>query len=248
MKAMGKSARAYQLIAASAVMSPAYAPGQRSFSTSLANSLEELICESKEEGFPLTKLLEKINMQNERHESPAMLWDRLHTFGHSIHLAPIPKEKKSSNAITVRTGEPETGALILRFSLKNTTDGLTLKQIEALARQLPRACIDANVPLRRIEWLKYISRENLRAKDFRDTVRTAMLAKAVCRKWRSHVQERRQQRDKTRAQSFEDVPELADRKRKRSETMQPLHPASKQARYEEGYESPPFMPSPPDSW
>jgi hypothetical protein len=236
MKAEKKSARAYQLIAASAVQSPARGPGRQSFSTSLANSLEELLQESKREGFPLTKLLETINMKSERHESPAMLWDRLHTFGHSIYLAPIPKERRSKNAITLRTGEPETGALILRFSLKDTTHGLTLKQIEALARQLPKACIDANVPLRRIEWLKYISREDLHAGGFREAVRTTMLARAVCRKWRIHVKARRQQRDKTRAQT-ENAPELTDSKRKRSETLQSPLPPSKQARYEVGFGS-----------
>ena len=114
MKAEKKSARAYQLIAASAVQSPARGPGRQSFSTSLANSLEELLQESKREGFPLTKLLETINMKSERHESPAMLWDRLRTFRPFIHLAPMPKERRSKNGITLRTGEPETGALILR--------------------------------------------------------------------------------------------------------------------------------------
>jgi hypothetical protein len=176
LKAVGGTSRKYQLVAASPPEMPAYGPGSRSFSKCLADSLEELVYESEGAGFPLTKLLERINRVKGRGGIPAMLWDRLNSFGRPIHLAPLNKNRRRESGISPRTGEPEEGAVILRFSLKDYD--LTFKQIEAWARQLPQACKDADIAVRRIEWVKSESHKKPSSARFRATARTLMAAQA----------------------------------------------------------------------
>jgi hypothetical protein len=48
--------------------------------------------------------------------------------------------------------DPEQSSLVLRFSLRTRT--LEKSQLQKLTEQLPRACQEAGVPVRRIEWVR----------------------------------------------------------------------------------------------
>jgi hypothetical protein len=140
--------RTYQLLAASSPDGPANGPGKKSFTTALCDSLEELLNDSENEGFPVIKLWEKINMK--RTAKSAFLWDRLQRYKRNIELSrlhPTPERDES-----FRKEEPEQASLVLRLSLK--TDDLSDEQVRKLAQQMPTACKVAGVPVRRMEWVK----------------------------------------------------------------------------------------------
>ncbi|KAF2475654.1 uncharacterized protein BDR25DRAFT_253097 [Lindgomyces ingoldianus] len=142
--------RTYQLLAASAVESPTNEPGKNSFTTALIDSLEELLDEYKKECFPVTKLVEKINMKRTR--SPALIWDRLRRYKRNVNLAPLDPKPTQERERSFQGGDPERSSLSLRLSL--TANDLTKKQIESLAEHLPHACRKSKVPIRQIDWVK----------------------------------------------------------------------------------------------
>jgi hypothetical protein len=74
--------RTYQLLAASSPDGPANGPEKKSFTTALCDSLEELLNDSENEGIPVIKLWEKINMKR-----TADLWDRLPRYKRNIELS-----------------------------------------------------------------------------------------------------------------------------------------------------------------
>lgn len=144
--------RAYELLAASPMNQTTRAPGPESFTTALIKSLKALLTEFSNQNFTTTKLLEKMNMNR---DPPSMLWDRLHKHERHVQLAPLDKDKKSSELKVQQFSArpPEEAWVKLRFSLQKPL--VSQGQIEDLARELPSAFERANiVGLRRIDWIK----------------------------------------------------------------------------------------------
>lgn len=147
-KSRAEEFRTYQLLAASSAGSPTSGPGELSFTTALSKSLVELLEESQGANFPVTKLWESINKK--RTDQASLIWDRLQKYKRSVQLAPLDPTRKQDASF--QNKEPEKASLVLRLSLK--VDDLTKPQIERLAAQLPRACQEAQIPVRRIDWVK----------------------------------------------------------------------------------------------
>ncbi|KAF1972167.1 hypothetical protein BU23DRAFT_469178 [Bimuria novae-zelandiae CBS 107.79] len=140
--------RTYQLLAASPAGSPTEGPGKNSFTTALCDSLSELIDESGGGNFPLTKLIQRINRQ--RTKIACVPWDRLHKHNRQIQLARLAEAH--DRVASFENREPEKAYLNFRLSL--ATDDLEKEQIEMLARQMPKACKEARIPVLRIDWVK----------------------------------------------------------------------------------------------
>jgi hypothetical protein len=148
LKGRNEEFRTYQLLAASATEGYTTGPGEKSFTTALCDSLEELLHESKGETFPVIKLSERISTK--RTQQAAVMWDRLERYKRSIELGRLVRnvERESSFQREI----PEQASLLLRFSLG--TNKLSDAEIGRLARHLPEACKQAKIHVRRMEWVK----------------------------------------------------------------------------------------------
>jgi hypothetical protein len=158
--------RTYQLLAASATEGNTNGPGEKSFTTALCDSLEELLEESKGESFPVIKLQERINTK--RTEQSAVIWDRLERYKRSIKLGRLVSNPERDESFQREV--PEKASLLVRLSL--ATDELQDTNIECLARQLPEACREAGVHVRRMEWVKMEHRHPKEV--FRKAVKTTI--------------------------------------------------------------------------
>ncbi|KAF2877430.1 hypothetical protein BDV95DRAFT_146937 [Massariosphaeria phaeospora] len=141
--------RAYELLAACPRDGTTVAPGPNSFTTALIKSLKELLNEYENRNFTTTKLLEKLNMNR---KIPAQLWDQLDKHQRHVQLAPLDKRSLEAKAKSFQTRAPEQAWVKLRFSLEEPQ--LELVQIENFAHQLVAACERAEIPVRRIDWIK----------------------------------------------------------------------------------------------
>jgi hypothetical protein len=166
LKGRNEDLRTYQLLAATATEGYTTGPGEKSFTTALCDSLEELLDESKGEGFPVIQLSERISTK--RTQQPAVIWDRLERYKRSIKLGRLrPNPERESS---FQREMPEKASLLLRFSLG--TDELSNTQIANLAHHLPDACKEAGIRVRRMEWVKMKHRDPREV--FREAVKNTM--------------------------------------------------------------------------
>lgn len=147
MKCRNGLPRTYQLLAAAAAGAQTCGPGHNSFTTALCDSLEELLIEAKGGTFLLTQLCERINTK--RKAQACLSWDRLQAFKRTVQLGHLEQARNLEDSFC--NEEPELSSLSLRLSFKKSD--LENEQIERLAEQLPHACHEAKIPLRRIDWV-----------------------------------------------------------------------------------------------
>jgi hypothetical protein len=143
-----EESRTYQSLAASSLEGYTPGPGEKSFTTALCDSLQELLVESKGKSFSVIKLSERINTKR-THQS-AVMWNCLQRYKQSVELGRLVRNPERESSFQKEI--PEKASLLLRFSLGN--DELSDAVIDRLARQLPEACEEARVHVRRIEWVK----------------------------------------------------------------------------------------------
>jgi hypothetical protein len=148
LKGRNEEFRTYQLLAASATEGYTTGPGEKSFTTALCDSLEELLEESKGESFPVIKLSERISTKRTQHS--AVMWDRLGRYERSVGLGRLVRNAERESSFQREI--PEKASLLLRLSLG--TNELSDAEIDRLARQLPKACRQAKIHVRRMEWVK----------------------------------------------------------------------------------------------
>jgi hypothetical protein len=148
MKCRNGLPRTYQLLAAAAAGAPTCGPGQNSFTTALCDSLQELLIEANGGTFLLTQLCERINTK--RKAQACLSWDRLQAFKRTVQLGRLEQAPNLEDSFC--NEEPELSSLYLRLSFKKSD--LENDQIERLAEQLPHACHEAKVLLRRIDWVR----------------------------------------------------------------------------------------------
>lgn len=115
----------------------------------------------------MLKLWERINTK--RTAEAALIWDRLERYKRSVQLGRL--DPNPGRDASFRKEEPEKASLVLRLSLK--ADDLDDNQIDKLARQLPAACKEAGVPVRRMEWVKMEQRDPKQV--FRKAVKTVRM-------------------------------------------------------------------------
>jgi hypothetical protein len=145
--------RTYQLLAAAAADAPTCGPGQNSFTTALCDSLEELSNGPEEGNFLLSQLCQRINTK--RKSQACIPWDQTGHFKRTIQLHRL--EVSAGIEDSFCNEDPEQSALHLRLSFRKSD--LEDRQIESLAEKLPHACHEANVPLRRIDWVRMTKAE-----------------------------------------------------------------------------------------
>ncbi|KAF1361107.1 hypothetical protein EJ07DRAFT_76492, partial [Lizonia empirigonia] len=154
-KGFAEDRRIYELLAASPRGYTTPGPGPNSFTNRLITSLRELLEEHQDGSFTTTKLLDRINNKRKTPSTgaspPAMLHDRLSKFHHRhIQLARLDGQAAEQKQ-RVLDQQPQAEAYLeLRFSLQNAS--MKHDQIEALARELPGAFNNANIPLCNIDW------------------------------------------------------------------------------------------------
>jgi hypothetical protein len=156
-KSSGNQTRAYQLLAASSKEGLTSEPGEDSFTTALCDTLEELLRESPDRTFPLIKLHGKIN---QKHGKESFLWDRLkqlesQTWG-KIALGRLAPNSKRCESF--QNKEQERASLTLRISLK--TDNLEDDVVEKLAGYIPKACEEAGLHVRGVDWVRFGQRDH----------------------------------------------------------------------------------------
>lgn len=153
--------RIYDLLAACPPGKPTPAPGARSFSRRLIDTLNRLLDEDESQRILTTRLMKEINQINPGFHHPVMLYDRLHrgmTDGRHVQLVQIDKDSKlkTEEDVKVSDNKPhERASVVLRFSLHDPR--MTQTKIESWAHRLIRACNgdeDVDVALRRIDWVE----------------------------------------------------------------------------------------------
>ncbi|KAF2756298.1 hypothetical protein EJ05DRAFT_96618 [Pseudovirgaria hyperparasitica] len=171
-KSGGDNERAYQLLSASGFDQTTTA-GEESFTSTLILTLKELVKQyENKRSFSTHTLVEKINMNPVRRDSPCFLWNRLSGGDRFIRLQPLDKKEDHIELHQVGLKEPVRGYLTLRFALKSET--LNRDQIEFLTQQFSQIFAKGSkVRVDRIDWL-----------GIRKTSRHAFLAVQVIKKWR----------------------------------------------------------------
>lgn len=146
--AEGYTGRAFQLIAASPPDHTLADPGPNSFTCAMIQVLNEWL---DEDGGRLSswKLGERINDKPSRISNPCFLQNRLQNGG-IIYLAPL-KDKEAQKRKEEALNTNPIADLMLRFSLGIRS--LTKEHIDILTKELPKACVAANVRLQRIDWI-----------------------------------------------------------------------------------------------
>lgn len=152
-KGLNESTKIYELLAACPRDEPTVAPGDKSFTRRLINSLKSLVGGHKPQRILTTKLLATLN----KHPgSSARLHDRLHSeYERHVQLTPIVKrsqQEAKEEAEAVQARLPELAAVKLRFSLQERE--LSQQKIENWAKELLKASKEAKIPIRQIDWVK----------------------------------------------------------------------------------------------
>ncbi|KAF2125114.1 hypothetical protein P153DRAFT_434790 [Dothidotthia symphoricarpi CBS 119687] len=212
--------RTYELLAACPRDGTTRAPGPDSFTTRLLDSLEGLLANGKGLHFLTTKLKNEINKPG---EISSELYDRLDNHnGRHVQLAPLG-ERTAAEDKTLLSRPREQAGIKLRFSLRESE--LSKNQIEKFAQELVKACKEANMPIRQIDWIKMKQqrpREVFRRveKDVtRHTRRTSSLLLPE-----QHVREQRSTGSSTRCESVhEESVQRGDAERDESKQYSVVH-------------------------
>ena len=153
--------RIYDLLAACPPGKSTPAPGIKSFTRRLINTLNDLLNKDKDQRILTTRLMKEINQINPSLHNPVKLHDRLHkgiNDGRHVQLVRINVDSKSKTEEDARSLEKkphEKASVLLRFSLYKPMEAQEV--IETWAYKLIKACDgddDPDVTLRRIDWVK----------------------------------------------------------------------------------------------
>lgn len=153
--------RIYDLLAACPAGKSTPAPGDRSFSRRLIDTLNGFMDEDEDQRILTTRLMKEINQTNADCRTPVKLHDRLHkgvSDGRHVQLVRIngdSKSKTEEDAKEFKEKPNERASVMLRFSLHDPN--MSQKKIETWAHRLIKACDggdDVDVALRRIDWVR----------------------------------------------------------------------------------------------
>ncbi|KAH7394249.1 hypothetical protein DE146DRAFT_126534 [Phaeosphaeria sp. MPI-PUGE-AT-0046c] len=149
-KSSSREPKKFELIAACPIDQTTAAPGEFSFTRALIDSLHELLNEHKE---PIStfRLVQSINLNKHRSDTPAHVWARNAQTEQHIFLAPL-KPPKVDIAQPSKFRSAPGGYLTLRFGVRDAT--LNKQQIEYMTKTLSNALFNkALIGLRKVEWL-----------------------------------------------------------------------------------------------
>ncbi|KAL6707394.1 hypothetical protein ACN47E_004173 [Coniothyrium glycines] len=137
----------FELLSACAIDQTTASPGEYSFTRALIDATVKLLEEFPDIPISTSSLIQRINQDPRRTDTPSFLWSRGQTVSHNeshVLLAPL----KQSTSLPLR---PK-AFLTLRLGLKD--ESLNQTQIAFMSRTLTK-CFNAKAPvgLRRIEWV-----------------------------------------------------------------------------------------------
>lgn len=197
-----EESRKFELLSACAIDQTTASPGKHSFTRALIDTLKHLHDEYGERPFSTFRLVQLINIDSRRADTPAHLWSREHNEQH-ILLAPLkPDHRVGSGRRAVYRPSPK-GFLVLRFGLRDVS--LNQEQIEFMTKTLAKAFNNkAMVGLRRVEWLDIKP-----APPITHFERVALVM-FVMTKWKGLVSSRREERESQRLLDEAAFPESMD--------------------------------------
>ncbi|OAL46255.1 hypothetical protein IQ07DRAFT_518450 [Pyrenochaeta sp. DS3sAY3a] len=197
-----EESRKFELLSACPIDQTTASPGTHSFTRALIDTLQKLHNEYGERPFSTFRLVQLINIDSRRADTPAHLWSREHNEQH-ILLAPLkPDHRAGSGGRAVYRPSPK-GFLVLRFGLRDVS--LNKEQIEFMTKTLARAFNNkAMVGLRRVEWLDIKP-----APPITHFERVALVM-FVMTKWKGLVSSRREERESQRLLEEAAFPESMD--------------------------------------
>jgi len=144
-----EDSRTYILLTASHHDRPTEGPGERSFTTALITSLREFLQTHGDKPFTITELRQRINVQEWRLDNPCTDWHRLKRY-EAIFLGRLQETPD-----TRFDPSPVLSELTIRLPLSAPT--LSDSQIVALARGISKVVKAAEVPAKKVEWLRFRS-------------------------------------------------------------------------------------------
>lgn len=186
-KASGNQAsKKFELMAASAIDETTSSPGEYSFTRALIDGLKTLL-DAHAEPISTFRIIQSINLNKKRRDTPAHVWARNHHNDAHIFLAPQrPSDLSHPSSFRAATG----GYLTLRFGLRDAR--LNKEQIEYMTKTLSNALFNkALIGLRKVEWLDMRAAPEMRS----HFDRVALVVYAVTQ-WRKIVRERKVERER----------------------------------------------------
>ena len=182
--------KAFEMLAASNRNKTTPGPGPQSFTSSLTESLRELLKERKGNHFTTYDLLSKISPKRPVGLEPALHNRRFHIDGalesRHISFAPLKSQVKTQPKDFFRR-YPNASNLTLTFELGHRL--LEDKQLERLGRNLPGVFKEAKIPLRRVHWRGIEARNSLH-----NTAVTVAAITNMCRRTLDRVRKKRNKR------------------------------------------------------
>lgn len=147
-KATGEEGKKFELLSACAIDQTTPSPGEYSFTRALIDAMVKFLEESPSTPISTYRLIQRINLDPRRADTPSFMWARGQTVAHNeshVLLAPLKKS-------VLRLLRPKS-FLTLRLGLKQET--LDRKQIEFMTKALTKAFNHAQalVGLRRADWV-----------------------------------------------------------------------------------------------
>jgi hypothetical protein len=176
----------FELLSACPIDQTTAAPGKYSFTRALIDGLKELLAEHQD---PVStwRILQRININERRNDTPAQLWSRSPTTEHHIFLAPLKPHKPDLTQPSTFRVTPG-GYLTLRFGLRDPN--LNKEQIEYMTKTLSNALFNkALIGLRQVEWMEMRAAPPIPHFD-----RVALVMFAVTQ-WKKVISKRREARE-----------------------------------------------------
>lgn len=151
-KSTKEDTRKFELLSACAIDQTTAAPGRHSFTRALIDSLRELLDEYKDRPFSTFRILQRINLDKRRSDTPSALWARSQHSEHHIFIAPLGAPKTGPPSRSQIRNSPG-GYLTLRFGLRDPI--LNQEQIESMTKTLSLAFNNkALIGLKEVKWVE----------------------------------------------------------------------------------------------
>jgi hypothetical protein len=137
----------FELLSACAIDQTTASPGDHSFTRALIDAMVKLLEEFPDHAISTSHLIQRINLDSRRADTPSFLWSRGQTVSHNEqHILLSPLKKSAFRPLRPKS------YLTVRVGLKD--EMLTQKQIEFMTRELTKTFNNrALVGMRRIEWV-----------------------------------------------------------------------------------------------
>lgn len=212
-KGVSDDARIHEVLAAAGRRAPTDAPGPRSFTRALIDSLKEQLGRFQDTPFTTYDLNQAIMRRRKNHNSNLFRINETHSH-RFIKLAPLDEKEKVESPVTAK----DSSYLTLRFVFRDSTS-FSSKQAETLAKELSQGAVRSQLDVRAIEWVDF--QANKDSDRLVEAVRLFVAVRRVQRRWRASKDERHGKRRSSELSEGE----ATRNKRQRTIRRWPLSPS-----------------------